>query len=98
MRWPGPASGAGGVRRRGSWRGERGYRWLRLVDRVLVAALCSALPAHFRARQRAEWTADLLALAGGSARWRYLLGAAWTLPTLRALARRAQVDGPPDVL
>jgi hypothetical protein len=67
------------------------------VEALLVAALVAALPAHFRARQRDEWTADLLILArqgGGPARRRYLFGAARTLPTLRALARRARADGP----
>ncbi|MFB9238293.1 hypothetical protein ACFFWC_22500 [Plantactinospora siamensis] len=67
------------------------------LERALVAALGSALPAHFRARQRAEWEADLaeLALDGRPAtRWRYLLAAARTLPTLRAVARHARVDGP----
>jgi len=73
---------------------------LRPADRMAVAALCSVLPAHFRPRQRAEWTADLLILArqGGAARLRYLLGAAWTLPTLRAVARRGPADGPRHAL
>ena len=77
--------------------GRRRTRALARVDGVLVLALGSALPPHFRARQQAEWAADLgdLAREGRStARWRYLLAAAWTLPTLRALARHAQVDGP----
>ncbi len=77
--------------------GRRRTRALARVDRVLVLALGSALPPHFRVRQQAEWAADLgdLAREGRStARWRYLLAAAWTLPTLRALARHAQVDGP----
>ncbi|WP_155388037.1 hypothetical protein [Catellatospora paridis] len=70
------------------------------IDRVLVAALGSALPSQFRARQQAEWAADLADLARErqpAARWRYLLAAAWTLPTLIALARHAQVDGPRSV-
>jgi hypothetical protein len=70
------------------------------IDRAVVAALSLALPAHFRARQRAEWTADLLILAGRGrlARWRYLFAAAWTLPALRAVARRRPADGPEDAL
>ncbi|MBG6140206.1 hypothetical protein [Longispora fulva] len=60
--------------------------------RFVVGLLCTALPAHFRARQRAEWTADLMQITG-PARWRYLFGAAWTLPALRLLARRARTDG-----
>src|SRR5207248_4160156 len=69
-------------------------------ERSVVAALGLALPAHFRARQRAEWTADLLVLAerGRPARWRYLMAAAWTLPALRAVARRLPADGPEDRL
>ncbi|MDG4829300.1 hypothetical protein O7627_08275 [Solwaraspora sp. WMMD1047] len=60
------------------------------AQRWMIAALAAALPAHFRDRQRDEWTADLLVLSaspGGPARWRYLLGAAWTLPSLRRLAK-----------
>jgi hypothetical protein len=73
---------------------------VRPADRALLALLGSVLPAHFRARQRAEWTADLLVLArhGGAARWRYLLGAVLTLPTLRAHARHANAGGPEVVL
>ncbi|MER7007132.1 hypothetical protein ABT297_29405 [Dactylosporangium sp. NPDC000555] len=70
------------------------------IERVLMAAFGTALPAHFRARQRAEWAADLADLAREGRptdRWRYLLAAAWTLPSLRAVARRAQVDGPRSV-
>jgi hypothetical protein len=68
---------------------------LRAVDRVVVAVLARALPRHFRARQRAEWTGDLLVLAqdGRYTQWRYLLGAARTLPALRAAARRTAADG-----
>jgi hypothetical protein len=68
---------------------------VRRVDRLLVIALGSALPPPFRARQQAEWAADLsdVTSQGGSARWRYLLAAAWTLPALRSLARHADVGG-----
>ncbi|MFF5228694.1 hypothetical protein [Dactylosporangium sp. NPDC000521] len=55
--------------------------------RLAVATLALLLPAAFRDRQRAEWTADLLTLPAG--RWRYLFGAARTLPALRAAAHRA---------
>jgi len=70
------------------------------VDRAVVAALGLALPGHFRARQRAEWTADLLILAerGRLARWRYLFAATRTLPALRAVARRLPADGPQGAL
>jgi hypothetical protein len=66
-----------------------------MVDRGVVAALARGLPSHFRARQRAEWTGDLLVLArdGRYIQWRYMLGAARTLPALRAAARRASADG-----
>jgi hypothetical protein len=77
--------------------GRRSTDGLNRLDRMLVVALGLALPPHFRARQRAEWAADLADLARvgrSAARWRYLLAAAWTLPTLRALARHAEVDGP----
>ncbi|GAA0742083.1 hypothetical protein GCM10010199_68370 [Dactylosporangium roseum] len=51
--------------------------------------LCRLLPAGFRGRQRDEWAADLLGLTSGAGtRWRYLAGAAWTLPALRRAARR----------
>ncbi|MEU2615802.1 hypothetical protein ABZ570_30160 [Micromonospora sp. NPDC007271] len=51
--------------------------------------LCRLLPAGFRNRQRDEWTADLLSFTSGAGtRWRYLAGAAWTLPALRHAARR----------
>jgi len=72
----------------------------RRIDRVVVAALGSALPPPFRARQQAEWAADLADLARGdrpAARWRYVLAATRTLPALHALARHAQVDGPRSV-
>lgn len=57
--------------------------------RVVVALLVRLLPAGFRERQRAEWSADLYELAAESVvvRWRYLLSAAWTLPELRAVVR-----------
>ncbi|WP_285691722.1 hypothetical protein [Actinoplanes sp. NBRC 103695] len=58
--------------------------------------LAATLPADFRDRQRDEWTADLLVLSdspGGPARWRYLLGAAWTLPSLRRLAKGGRTTG-----
>ncbi|MEU7905803.1 hypothetical protein [Actinoplanes sp. NPDC049118] len=65
------------------------------VERVVVAALSRLLPTGFRARQRDEWTADLLDLADAppAARWRYLFAAAWTLPTLRSFARRGAAAG-----
>jgi hypothetical protein len=60
-------------------------------QRLMVAALSRVLPAGFRSRQRAEWAGDLLTLEGPSAvRWRYLLGAARTLPALRAAASRSR--------
>jgi hypothetical protein len=68
-------------------------------ERVAVTVLGALLPAGFRARQRAEWAADLVALASGGTqphagqRWRYLFWAAWTLPALRAAARRAGLSG-----
>lgn len=60
-----------------------------LAVRAVLAVLVRLLPAGFRDRQRAEWSADLadLATEGTTARWRYLLAAAWTLPALRALVR-----------
>lgn len=69
------------------------------LERAVVAALSRCLPAGFRHRQRAEWTGDLHALADGGTgpRWRYLVGAALTLPALRTAARRgalSHVDGP----
>ncbi|WP_157744544.1 hypothetical protein [Micromonospora viridifaciens] len=66
-------------------------RHLRLppAERAAVALLSRLLPAGFRARQRDEWTADLLSFTSGAGtRWRYLAGAAWTLPALRRAARR----------
>jgi hypothetical protein len=64
--------------------------------RLAVAVLTLLLPRGFRDRQRAEWTADLMALPTG--RWRYLFGAARTLPALRAAARRAGLSrGPATV-
>lgn len=67
-------------------------------QRAVVGTLCWLLPAGFRQRQRAEWTGDLLAMsaagAGAAARRRYLFAAAWTLPSLRAHARRPGVDRP----
>jgi len=65
-------------------------------ERWVIAVWAGALPAHFRDRQRDEWTADLMVLSashGRPARWRYLLGAGWTLPSLRRLARGAQTAG-----
>ena len=79
------------------FQGGSGARGLRTVDRIVVTALALALPVHFRARQRGEWTADLSVLST-PARRRYLLGAALTLPTLHALARRVPTDGPQDVV
>ncbi|MEU4156929.1 hypothetical protein [Actinoplanes sp. NPDC026670] len=56
------------------------------VSRIAVAALARLLPAGFRDRQRAEWSADLLELSPRQ-RVRYLSSAAWTLPELRAAVR-----------
>ncbi len=66
------------------------------AERAVVWMLCRLLPAGFRARQQAEWSGDLVALSGGGAgaRWRYLLAAAWTLPALRAHAKKAGIDRP----
>ncbi|MEV0129878.1 hypothetical protein AB0H83_15635 [Dactylosporangium sp. NPDC050688] len=61
--------------------------------RLAVAVLAVLLPSGFRDRQRAEWTADLMTLPTG--RWRYLFGAARTLPALRAAARRAGLSRGP---
>lgn len=63
---------------------------LRRVDHAVVSLLCLLLPVGFRARQRGEWTGDLMALARGNpaARWRYLIGAARTLPSLRSSISR----------
>jgi hypothetical protein len=55
-------------------------------ERFAVTLLGLALPDAFRARQRGEWTGDLMELSSGRAR--YLLAAAWTLPQLRAAVRR----------
>jgi hypothetical protein len=60
---------------------------LTVTERFAVTLLGLALPTTFRARQRGEWTGDLLALRSGRAR--YLFSAAWTLPQLRAAVRRA---------
>lgn len=58
------------------------------ADQRWVHLLSALLPAGFRDRQRGEWAADLLMLAHDPvARRRYLLGAARTLPALRAVAR-----------
>jgi hypothetical protein len=54
--------------------------------RITVAVLTRLLPAGFRQRQHAEWTADLLDLDGRQ-RLRYVASAAWTLPELRAVIR-----------
>jgi len=68
-------------------------------QRLVVTALSRLLPAGFRARQRAEWAGDLLALEDGPSgvRWRYLLGAARTLPALRAAAGRGRGADPPSL-
>jgi hypothetical protein len=70
------------------------------VVTAVVWVLCRLLPEGFRARQRAEWTGDLIALSasGAAVRWRYLLAAAWTLPSLRAHARRAGLDRPHEIV
>lgn len=62
--------------------------------RLAVAALTLLLPSGFRDRQRAEWTADLMTMPGQ--RWRYLFGAARTLPALRSAARRAGLSRGPS--
>ncbi|MEV6595517.1 hypothetical protein AB0M36_01480 [Actinoplanes sp. NPDC051346] len=69
---------------------------LPLLERAAVTALARLLPAGFRDRQRDEWTADLMTLAshGAAVRWRYLLAAMWTLPTLRSLVRSGRAGGP----
>ncbi|MFI7603277.1 hypothetical protein [Actinoplanes sp. NPDC049681] len=68
---------------------------LRSAERLVVAAMAGLLPAGFRQRQRAEWTADLLEVgaAGRAAQWRYLAAALWTLPALRSFARRGVAAG-----
>jgi hypothetical protein len=73
---------------------------LPLAQRAVVAALARLLPAGFRDRQHAEWTGDLVALSdtGAGNRWRYLLGAAWTLPSLRAVVVRRGATGGPVLL
>lgn len=67
---------------------------------AVVWVLCRLLPEGFRARQQAEWSGDLIALSanGSAARWRYLFAAAWTLPSLRAHARRAGLDRPETIV
>ncbi|MEV4637644.1 hypothetical protein AB0J80_09860 [Actinoplanes sp. NPDC049548] len=59
---------------------------LRRVECAIVSLLCLMLPLRFRERQRGEWTGDLMSLAqvDPAARWRYLAGAARTLPSLRS--------------
>jgi hypothetical protein len=76
-----------------------------VAERALVAVLGRLLPAGLRSRQREEWTADLLSFSSApGTRWRYLAGAAWTLPALRRAARRggfaelSAVDPAPGVL
>ncbi|GAA3226976.1 hypothetical protein ACFO1B_22575 [Dactylosporangium siamense] len=64
--------------------------------RLVLAALTLLLPRGFRDRQRAEWTADLMTMTTG--RWRYLFGAARTLPALRAAARRAGLSRGPTAV
>ena len=66
------------------------------IERILVAALAGLLPPGFRYRQRAEWSADLADLrsAGTVARCRYLVAAAWTLPTLRRAVRGGRTPAP----
>lgn len=59
----------------------------RHTDRIATATLAAALPEGFRDRQRGEWLGDLAAL-GTTARVRYLVGAARTLPSLRRHALR----------
>ncbi len=66
------------------------------AERAMISVLCALLPQGFSDRQRGEWTADVVSMAGSgaAARWRYLLAAAWTLPALRAHARKPGVDRP----
>jgi hypothetical protein len=64
--------------------------------RFTLTMLTVLLPSGFRDRQRAEWTADLMTMTTG--RWRYLFGAARTLPALRAAARRAGLSRGPAAL
>ncbi|WP_436532583.1 hypothetical protein [Actinoplanes sp. HUAS TT8] len=67
------------------------------AERILVAVLAGLLPPGFRERQRAEWSADLADLrsAGPAVRCRYLMAAAWTLPTLRRAVRRSRATSLP---
>lgn len=63
-------------------------RALAPTDQRWLQVLGALLPAGFRDRQRGEWATDLVMLSHDrSARRRYLLGAARTLPLLRAAAR-----------
>lgn len=64
--------------------------------RHAVALLTLLLPPGFRDRQRAEWTADLLTAPTNP--WRYLFGAARTLPALRAAARRGGLSRGPSAV
>jgi hypothetical protein len=66
------------------------------LELVVVGLLARLLPPGFRDRQRAEWTGDLLAMekAGAGARWRYLVGAMFSLPALRSVVRRGDLGGP----
>jgi hypothetical protein len=59
-----------------------------VVTRVALRLMLALLPDDFRARQRDEWTGDLLALTSAADRRRYLAGAARTLPGLRRAAHR----------
>ncbi|WP_033343166.1 hypothetical protein [Catenuloplanes japonicus] len=61
---------------------------LSTADRWWIRLLGALLPPGFRDRQRGEWAADLQSLAHDrAARTGYLLGAARSLPALRAAAR-----------
>jgi hypothetical protein len=58
------------------------------VVNAIAAVLSWLLPDGFRERQRAEWHGDLAQL-DPAARWRYLLTATLTLPSLYLAARRS---------
>lgn len=75
---------------------------LRRTDERIVRLLCALLPAGCRARQGEEWAGDLVVLADEdpTVRWRYLFGAARTLPSLRNAFRHrdtARVEVPAGV-
>ena len=59
-----------------------------MVTSLIAAALARVLPAGFRERQRSEWLGDLAQL-DRAARWRYVLTATLTFPSLYLAARRS---------